>query len=80
MGGWGMCYKKNITSQRQMCLKHELTICEVSFMLDSLVVNILLFLYKILCFQSIINTLITKINQENIMQTIKGNYISVRIG
>ena len=49
-------------------------------MLDSLVVNILLFLYKILCFQSIINTLITKINQENIMQTIKGNYISVRIG
>ena len=75
-----MCYKKNITSQRQMCLKHELTICEVSFMLDSLVVNILLFLYKILCFQSIINTLITKINQENIMQTIKGNYISVTIG
>ena len=75
-----MCYKKNITSQRQMCLKHELAICEVSFMLDSLVVNILLFLYKILCFQSIINTLITKINQENIMQTIKGNYISVTIG
>ena len=36
-----------------MRLKYELTICEVSFMLDSLVVNILLFLHKILCFQSL---------------------------
>ena len=26
-----MCYKKNITSQKQMCLKYELTMCEVSF-------------------------------------------------
>ena len=47
----GICYEKNIMSQRQICLKNELTIYKVSLMLGSLVVNLLLVLYKIPCFQ-----------------------------
>ena len=27
-----LCYKRNITSQGQMCLKYELTICDVRFL------------------------------------------------